>query len=63
MTESKIVYKSGCKIRAIRGLIYNEDNQFIYLKRTDRKMRIDKSIILSIETFNDNGDSDGKFGY
>ena len=48
--ESKIVYKDGDKIRSVRGEIINEDDTFILLKRRTSEIRINKNIILQIET-------------
>ena len=48
--ESKIVYKDGDKIRSVRGEIINEDDTFILLKRRTSEIRINKNIVLQIET-------------
>ena len=48
--ESKIVYKDGDKIRSVRGEIINEDDTFILLKRRTSEIRINKNIVLRIET-------------
>lgn len=49
MTESKIVYKEGNDIRALRGTIDGEDDIFIVLKRRDGIIRINKADIIKIE--------------
>jgi len=49
MTESKIVYKEGNDIRALRGTIDGEDDIFIVLKRRDGVIRINKNDIIKIE--------------
>lgn len=47
--ESKIVYREGGDIRALRGVIGDEDDIFIILKRRDGKIRINKKHIVKIE--------------
>ena len=50
--ESKIVFRDGNQIRAIRGIITSEDNFFITIQRHDGVLRLNKSQILKIEKWN-----------
>lgn len=51
--ESKILFRDGEQIRAIRGTITSEDNFFITVQRRDGTVRLNKSQILKIERWND----------
>ncbi len=49
--ESKVVYREGHEIRAIRGTLLgeSEDGLFLILQRRDGELRIAKAIVLKIE--------------
>lgn len=61
--ESKVVFRDGEQIRAIRGIITSEDDFFIAIQRRDGSLRLHKSLILKIEEWNKNArvesDNDG----
>ena len=50
--EKKIVYKDGEDTRVLRGIIYQEDDFFIYIHRNDGDQRIGKQFIVRIEEGN-----------
>ena len=50
--EKKIVYKDGEEVRVLRGIIYKEDEFFIYIHRFDGDQRIGKQFIVRIEEGN-----------
>lgn len=50
MSESKVIYLDNGNERCLRGVIANEDDFFITLKRRDREIRIAKSVIVRIES-------------
>ena len=50
--EKKIVYKDGEDVRVLRGIIYREDDFFIYIHRNDGDQRIGKQFIVRIEEGN-----------
>ena len=47
--EDKITYQDGEVTRAIRGIITQEDEFFIYLTRRQGDIRINKKSIIKIE--------------
>ncbi len=49
--ESKVVYREGHEIRAIRGTLLgeSEDGLFLILQRRDGELRVAKSVIIKIE--------------
>ena len=47
--ESKIVFKDGEKIRCIRAIIENTDDYFVYLRRSNGSLMLNKTCILKIE--------------
>ncbi len=49
--ETKVVYKEGEHIRAIRGRLvgWSKDGLFLILQRRDGTLRIAKSVILKVE--------------
>ncbi len=49
--ETKVVYKEGPHIRAVRGRVmgWSKDGLFLILDRRDGELRIAKSCILKIE--------------
>ena len=49
MSESKVVYKEGDDIRALRGTIDGEDDIFIVLKRRNGIIRINKASVIKDE--------------
>ncbi len=49
MGETKVVYREGHEIRAVRGTLIGEDEDFLTLRRRDGEIRIAKGIILKIE--------------
>lgn len=46
--EAKVVFREGTDIRALRGVIIDEDVDFLCLKRQDSVVRLSKSIVLKI---------------
>jgi len=53
--EKKIVYQDGDIVRVLRGIIFKEDDFFIFLKRNDGIFRIGKQFIIRIEEGNNVG--------
>lgn len=51
--EVKIIFYEGNEIRALRGILINEDEFFIKLKRKDGIFRINKTYIIKIEAIYD----------
>lgn len=49
MSDVKIVFTEGDEIRALRGTIDHEDDIFIFLKRENGPVRINKKFIIKIE--------------
>ncbi len=47
--ETKIVYREGSEIRAVRGVLIAEDGHFLTLMRRGGTLRVAKDIILKIE--------------
>ncbi len=47
-SESKVVFREGADIRVLRGVIIDEDDAFLRLRRQDAVVRISKAIILKI---------------
>ncbi len=49
--ETKVVYREGSEIRAVRGrfLRESEDGLFFVLQRRDGELRIAKDIVLKVE--------------
>ena len=57
--ESKVVYRDGSEIRALRGIVVDLDDQFIRVKRRDGNYLIAKDAIISIhENRASEGDAD-----
>ena len=52
MSDVKIVFTEGVEVRALRGVIDHEDTIFIYLKRDNGLVRINKNFIIKIEEGN-----------
>ena len=50
--EKKIVYQDGDIVRVLRGIIFKEDDFFIYVHRNDGNQRIGKQFIIKIEEGN-----------
>ena len=51
--ESKIVFKEGEEVRVYRGKIIAYDGDFVTIKRRDGIVKINKSVILKIESKGD----------
>ncbi len=49
MGETKVVYREGPEIRAVRGRLIAEDEHFLTLRRRDGGLRIAKASVLKIE--------------
>jgi hypothetical protein len=47
--ESKVRYREGGDIRALRGSILGEDDVFVVLQRRDGNIRVNKRNIIKIE--------------
>jgi hypothetical protein len=52
MSNVKIVFTEGDEVRALRGVIDHEDERFIFLKRENGLVRINKNFIIKIEEGN-----------
>jgi hypothetical protein len=48
--ESKIVFKEGDRERVYRGVILEDDGIFITIQRHEGTIKLNKSIVLKIET-------------
>ncbi len=48
-SETKVVYREGREVRAVRGRLVGEDERFLILQRRDGELRIAKDIVLKIE--------------
>ena len=57
--ESKIVFKENNVERVYRGVIVSYEGDFITIERKDGTVRLNKNIVLKIETPN-GSDSDGQ---
>lgn len=55
MQESKIVFNDGDRIRCIRGIIIKEDEHFIYIRRRNGNLALNKSTITKIEQWKEKG--------
>ena len=52
MSEKKITYQEGDTVRVLRGIIDNKDDPFfIYIKRRDGNVQINKKYIIKIENY------------
>jgi len=51
MSESKIVFRDGEQTRCIRGIITDQDDFFITLRRHDGTLKLNKECILKIENW------------
>ncbi len=47
--ETKIVYREGSEIRAVRGVLVAEDDTFFTLERRGGTLRVAKNIVLKVE--------------
>lgn len=50
--EAKIIFYEGENVRVLRGIIDEEDADFIHVKRQDGDFRINKKFIIKIEGYN-----------
>lgn len=57
--ESKIVFRDGEQIRAIRGMVEKEDDFYI-IRRRDGTLRLNKSCVLKIEEWNNSGEGNNE---
>ena len=47
--EVKIIFEEGDNTRALRGVITDEDDYFIWIQRSDGLFKIGKKYIIKIE--------------